>query len=98
MVDSAPHGAATSRVISSTGLRKRPDKLDLDYRTSIYRSSMSRPAKPLPAASMHLVLALLAGEMHGYALMRRVQELRTVPFGWARARCTAHSTGWSMTA
>ena len=27
------HGAATSRVISSTGLRKRPDKLDLDYRT-----------------------------------------------------------------
>ena len=24
---------------------------------------------------MHLVLALLAGEMHGYALMRRVQEL-----------------------
>lgn len=36
---------------------------------------MSRPAKPLPAASVHLVLALLAGEMHGYALMRRVQEL-----------------------
>ena len=36
---------------------------------------MSRPAKPLPAASIHLVLALLAGEMHGYALMRRVQEL-----------------------
>jgi DNA-binding PadR family transcriptional regulator len=24
---------------------------------------------------MHLVLALLAGEQHGYALMRRVQEL-----------------------
>ena len=24
---------------------------------------------------MHLVLALLAGELHGYALMRRVQEL-----------------------
>jgi DNA-binding PadR family transcriptional regulator len=36
---------------------------------------MSRSAKPLPAASAHLVLALLAGEMHGYALMRRVQEL-----------------------
>ena len=36
---------------------------------------MSRPAKPLPTASMHLVLALLAGELHGYALMRRVQEL-----------------------
>jgi DNA-binding PadR family transcriptional regulator len=36
---------------------------------------MSRSAKPLPSASVHLVLALLAGEMHGYALMRRVQEL-----------------------
>jgi DNA-binding PadR family transcriptional regulator len=32
-------------------------------------------AKPLPAASMHLVLALLGGEQHGYALMRRVEEL-----------------------
>jgi DNA-binding PadR family transcriptional regulator len=32
-------------------------------------------AKPLPAASMHLVLALLDGEQHGYALMRRVEEL-----------------------
>jgi len=31
--------------------------------------------KPLPAASMHLVLALLDGEMHGYALMRRVEAL-----------------------
>lgn len=31
--------------------------------------------KPLPAASMHIVLALLDGEMHGYALMRRVEEL-----------------------
>ena len=30
--------------------------------------------KPLPAASMHIVLALLEGEMHGYALMRRVEE------------------------
>jgi DNA-binding PadR family transcriptional regulator len=29
----------------------------------------------LPAASMHLVLALLDGEQHGYALMRRVTEL-----------------------
>ncbi len=32
-------------------------------------------AKPLPAASLHLVLALLRGESHGYALMRRVEEL-----------------------
>jgi len=31
--------------------------------------------KPLPAASMHIVLALLDGEQHGYALMRRVEEL-----------------------
>ncbi|MEO5842945.1 MAG: PadR family transcriptional regulator [Acidimicrobiales bacterium] len=34
----------------------------------------SRP-KPLPAASLHIVLALLDGEHHGYALMRRVREL-----------------------
>jgi DNA-binding PadR family transcriptional regulator len=31
--------------------------------------------KPLPAASLHLMLALLDGEVHGYALMRRVEEL-----------------------
>ena len=36
---------------------------------------MSRRSKPLPAASLHIVLALLAGELHGYALMRRVGEL-----------------------
>ena len=30
--------------------------------------------KPLPAASMHLLLALLAGENHGYGLMRLVDE------------------------
>ena len=36
---------------------------------------MSRRAKPLPAASLHLLLALLDGERHGYALMRRVEEL-----------------------
>jgi DNA-binding PadR family transcriptional regulator len=35
---------------------------------------MSRTRKPLPAASLHLVLALLEGEQHGYALMRRVEE------------------------
>ena len=29
----------------------------------------------LPAASMHIVLALLDGEQHGYALMRKVEEL-----------------------
>jgi DNA-binding PadR family transcriptional regulator len=31
--------------------------------------------KPLPGASLHIVLALLEGELHGYALMRRVAEL-----------------------
>ena len=35
----------------------------------------ARSPKPLPAASLHLVLALLDGENHGYALMRRVEEL-----------------------
>lgn len=35
---------------------------------------MTRP-KPLPAASLHVALALLDGELHGYALMRRVEEL-----------------------
>jgi DNA-binding PadR family transcriptional regulator len=32
-------------------------------------------SKPLPAASLHIVLALLDGELHGYALMRRVDDL-----------------------
>ena len=37
---------------------------------------MSRPVKPLPAASVHLVLALLAGESARLRPgLRRVQEL-----------------------
>ena len=36
---------------------------------------MPRSPRPLPAASLHIVLALLGGELHGYALMRRVAEL-----------------------
>jgi DNA-binding PadR family transcriptional regulator len=36
---------------------------------------MVKRDRPLPAASMHLALALLDGEMHGYALMRRVEEM-----------------------
>ncbi|MGZ6887270.1 MAG: PadR family transcriptional regulator [Acidimicrobiia bacterium] len=36
---------------------------------------MTRKHRNLPAASQHLVLALLDGEQHGYALMRRVEEL-----------------------
>ena len=36
---------------------------------------MTSKPRPLPAASLHIVLALLDGEQHGYALMRRVAEL-----------------------
>jgi DNA-binding PadR family transcriptional regulator len=36
---------------------------------------MKRQVKPLPSASLHIVLALLDGECHGYALMGRVAEL-----------------------
>jgi DNA-binding PadR family transcriptional regulator len=36
---------------------------------------VSRERKPLPGASLYLVLALLEGEQHGYALMARVAEL-----------------------
>jgi DNA-binding PadR family transcriptional regulator len=36
---------------------------------------MTQASKPLPAASLHIVLALLDGELHGYALMRRVSDL-----------------------
>jgi DNA-binding PadR family transcriptional regulator len=31
--------------------------------------------KPLPVAAVHIVLALLPGELHGYALMRQVEDL-----------------------
>src|SRR5262245_26309840 len=51
--------------------------LPLDYRSSIYHhSSMAgrKTTKPMPAASMYLLLALLGGENHGYALMRLVDE------------------------
>ena len=45
-------------------------------RKSIHHtSSMKQSFKPLPAASLHIALALLDGELHGYALMRRVAEL-----------------------
>ena len=35
---------------------------------------MARPSKTLPTASLHIVLALLDGELHGYALMRQVDD------------------------
>jgi DNA-binding PadR family transcriptional regulator len=47
-----------------------------DYRKSIYQNpTMAHGEKPLPAASLHVVLALLDGELHGYGLMRRVEDL-----------------------
>jgi DNA-binding PadR family transcriptional regulator len=33
------------------------------------------PRRPLPVAATHILLALLPGELHGYALMREVDEL-----------------------
>ena len=38
-------------------------------------SRRSGSRKSLPAASLHIVLALLDGELHGYAVMQRVGEL-----------------------
>ncbi|MGI9016073.1 MAG: PadR family transcriptional regulator [Euzebya sp.] len=36
---------------------------------------MTRKRKPLPSASLHIVLALLDGELHGYEVMNRVAEI-----------------------
>jgi DNA-binding PadR family transcriptional regulator len=36
---------------------------------------MTSQRKPLPSASLHIVLALLDSELHGYGLMRRMAEL-----------------------
>ncbi len=36
---------------------------------------MARGSRPLTRAAQHIVLALLEGELHGYAVMRRVEEL-----------------------
>jgi DNA-binding PadR family transcriptional regulator len=36
---------------------------------------MKSREKPLPSASLHIVLALLDGELHGYGLMGRVTDL-----------------------
>ena len=33
---------------------------------------------PLPAAQFHILLALSAGELHGYAIMQAVEHRRTV--------------------
>jgi DNA-binding PadR family transcriptional regulator len=35
---------------------------------------MSKRSKPMPAASLYLLLALLGGENHGYALMQLVED------------------------
>jgi DNA-binding PadR family transcriptional regulator len=34
-----------------------------------------KQARRLPTAAVHILLALLQGELHGYALMRKVEEL-----------------------
>jgi DNA-binding PadR family transcriptional regulator len=47
-------------------------------------------AKPLPGASLYLVLALLEGEQHGYALMQRVAELSDG--GWRMGPGTLYGT------
>lgn len=36
---------------------------------------MARQSRSLPSASLHIAVALLDGELHGYALMGRVAEL-----------------------
>lgn len=41
----------------------------------MYHTASMRRERSLPAASLHLLLALLDGELHGYALMQRVAEL-----------------------
>src|SRR5215510_13910094 len=57
------------------GHRRMVRRSILDYQSSIYQYSSMPRSKQLPAASQHVVLALLDGELHGYALMRRVEEL-----------------------
>ena len=70
--------AASNRHVRRCGPRSptsaRTQGLTIEF--PIYHDLiMSRSPKPLPAASLHIVLALLDGELHGYALMRRVAEL-----------------------
>lgn len=43
--------------------RRKPDPDDIDSYL------------PLPASAMHIIVALAAGERHGYAIMRDIEEL-----------------------
>lgn len=43
--------------------RRKPDPNDIDTYL------------PLPASAMHIIVALAAGERHGYAIMRDIDEL-----------------------
>src|SRR6187431_1530115 len=73
---SARTGAAPARrSVTSPAASCTSRALRLDYRSSIYQDTSMPRSKQLPAASLHVVLALLDGELHGYALMRRVDEL-----------------------
>ena len=37
--------------------------------------------RPLPQVGVHITLALLEGELHGHALLRRVREVSGSPLG-----------------
>lgn len=72
------HRPTNDERIRRFGFARRPEspRIPLDYRMLIYQTSiMASKRKPLPAASLHIVLALLGGELHGYALMQRVADL-----------------------
>jgi len=72
------HLAAAVDIIFPTAANDGPAsarRAGVDYRSSIYHYSSMARERPLPAASLHVMLALLDGELHGYALMRRVDEL-----------------------
>jgi len=45
--------------------RRTPDPSDIDSYL------------PLPASAMHIIVALAAGERHGYAIMRDIEDLST---------------------
>ncbi len=48
----------------------------VDYRVLIYQNlTMTQRGKGLTPAAQHIVLALLEGELHGYAVMRQVEAL-----------------------
>src|SRR5207253_6008331 len=55
------------------GRPRHQQGLTVDVRYSTLR--YMRGSRPLPSASLHIVLALLEGEKHGYALMGDVERI-----------------------